>query len=402
LNAANLAQKLGNYHIFDSTLYDKLVSVLKIFSKYKSLYYTLNAVVAAACKVLNCGYARFLLIDPDLKKVYNQSESDKAKTSRILFSTTEVKIIEKKEEASADEEALNKVESTSELEKPFNNEGRGVSCPIFSTSDTEKFWGVIQISNPASSINGSKSVRKKGFTRKDETLLDFYAKIIGFFIDIHYRDWLIKEKDQKFNNYNESVTQMVRSRNLQEFGEAIKVKLIKYFDFENIGILFTNLKDDSIFTFDVQRRQNGQFATLEASRFSSRIGLSSLSINQNIEFVVINDPEKHKEFIPKVDNVAGAAFVKNMVVGLLKDESKNIVGVLHLINKHYSQTITKEDEESIRCVLKLLGLIIANIKDISLAVNLTGKMERAMNDIEKTFNIKVTENEDQIYEDDYE
>jgi len=50
--------------------------------------------------------------------------------------------------------------------------------------------------------------------------------------------------------------------------------------------------------------------------------------------------------------------------------------------------------------LKLLGLIISNIKDITVAVNLTGKMERAMNDIEKTFHIKNEEYDDE-YEDDF-
>jgi len=122
-NVSPDAAKIGSYHIFDSTLYDKLLVLLKVFSKHKSFYHTLNAVVAATCKILNCGYARFLMISPDLKKAYSQSGNDKARVSRVLFSTTEVKIVEKKEEPIADENALNVVESLSELEKPFNNDG---------------------------------------------------------------------------------------------------------------------------------------------------------------------------------------------------------------------------------------------------------------------------------------
>jgi len=109
---------------------------------------------------------------------------------------------------------------------------------------------------------------------------------------------------------------MVRARNLQEFGEVIKTKFIKYFDFENIGILFTSHRDDSVFTYDIQRRPNGQFATIEASKFPKKLGLSGVSITKNTDFVVLYEPERLPEFIPKVDNVAGAAIVKNMTIGI--------------------------------------------------------------------------------------
>ncbi len=110
---------------------------------------------------------------------------------------------------------------------------------------------------------------------------------------------------------------MVRARNLQEFGEVIKTKFIKYFDFENIGILFTSHKDDSVFTYDIQRRQNGQFASIEPSRFLKKLGLSGVAITQNTDFAILYEPERLPEFIPKIDNVAGAAIVKNMTIGIL-------------------------------------------------------------------------------------
>jgi len=57
----------------DISLHDRLSAIYRAFSKYKSMYYTLESAVEEACKMFDCGYSRVLIANYFAKKIYNES-----------------------------------------------------------------------------------------------------------------------------------------------------------------------------------------------------------------------------------------------------------------------------------------------------------------------------------------
>jgi len=108
---------------------------------------------------------------------------------------------------------------------------------------------------------------------------------------------------------------MASSRSYQELLENVKIRLPHYFDFETLGLLFYNQKDDVMFTFDIQKRPDGRYYTNEPLKYPARLGISGQCISQNIELVSLNEPRKSRHFQPEVDNSSGSGNVKNIIIG---------------------------------------------------------------------------------------
>jgi len=198
------SKRIQTLNQLDLTFFDRLNGVFKTFSKHKSLFYTIEASIEEVCKVLDCGYARILLTNQQIKKIYQESGNEKIKAMKIALSSTEVQMIEKKEHTAVEFESLNIVDTLEGLKKSFNNEGKGISCPIYSIENPDEFIGAIQVSEPFQTSNPSKYRRKKGLIKKDEALLEAFSRIISVLVDIHRRDWCMKETEKKLGIYNES------------------------------------------------------------------------------------------------------------------------------------------------------------------------------------------------------
>ena len=63
--------KLGS--MVDLGLYDKLSTILKAFQKHKNVNMTIQTAVSECCRLFECGYARVLLINNDLKRLYKKA-----------------------------------------------------------------------------------------------------------------------------------------------------------------------------------------------------------------------------------------------------------------------------------------------------------------------------------------
>lgn len=129
-------------------------------------------------------------------------------TDKLVLGIHEYNILKKQDLKVVDERLLHNLESPDQLRKFYTAENKFISGPIHSVKGKkEEVYCILQITEPlqrAPEIAQNKQTKikkKRLFTSRDERLVEFFCKIVGLAIDLHFQIEKTKEQKKRYSDF---------------------------------------------------------------------------------------------------------------------------------------------------------------------------------------------------------
>lgn len=232
---------------------------------------------------------------------------------------------------------------------------------------------------PISSPNKAKKAlviqleRKKTFSGSEESVL----RLICYLLEIKiycesYRSKLCHSVTEK-TNIIETVTTLLAPRSQADLLRSMRKLLPKYHGFENLGLLFYEQANKSLyFLVDADNEEYPPARYLPSS-----MGISGEIVKDHM--IKIMDTTTMGRFNPEIDAVEGVRKMQNLLYGpLFQDppENKKLVGVLQFVNRK-DGPVQKKDIEFFKQMREFYGLLVLRTTERQNILNMTLKVKES-------------------------